>query len=287
VTTEFQKYSTHPYMANSLLPDSPEQTNWAMPQLVRTEFGNTTTRVYAGRIANVSGFTLTAPVIFDEQQLGMAANQHFQVARCVYPNLVPGSEISFKTMFCAPDEILGFRFGSPTWLEDYREETGSGYLAWVEGALSGPRTGTSARSMINQEAARKFEQAFKSARYVDFEDGMENEFSRELSLLVRKYGAASQQSIARLLADNSISRMVVSEALRVLGQMEDSSSHQARLWLLEQGLSSPSPLVRDGAVVGLALLDDPNAVTYLREAVKTETVESLRRDMTKVLEQLA
>ena len=291
MTVDLHKYSMHPCGLNSLFLSSPEQSSRVpgLGRFVRTSLGNTITGMYAGQIANVSGFTVTLPsaiVETDEQHQLVPANQKFTIGRFIHPDLTLAGESTSGTVYRNLDDFTLFNMGNyyPTWLEKDFEEVG--VALWLEGFLTSTATDTNTYSMTSREAQKKFEQAFRSARHVDFEDGIENEFSAELTRLVRRYGAVSKESIARLLGDTAISRDVVSEALRVLGRMEDSSSHQARLWLLERGLSSPSPVVRDGAIIGLAFLDDRSAGPYLSEALKSETVEPLKRDIAKILHQL-
>ncbi len=136
-------------------------------------------------------------------------------------------------------------------------------------------------------AEAKFRSVFEQGAEEKFEDGMESEFSRELESLVKAYGAASKPILARLLEDASISPAVWAEALRCLGRLDDPASREARLWVLEKGLTSPFLIIRDGAALGLASMDDPSAIPYLQLAVDSERVPELRTDMEQVLSQLA
>lgn len=138
----------------------------------------------------------------------------------------------------------------------------------------------------NPSAEAKFRAAFQRGREERFEDGMESGFSQELELLVRAYGPSSKELLARLLEDESVSDRVWGEAMRALGRVDDPISREARLWVLEQGLSSGSALVRDGAALGLASLDDPSAIPYLQRAIDSEMLGGLRADMKDVLLQL-
>jgi hypothetical protein len=44
--------------------------------------------------------------------------------------------------------------------------------------------------------------------------------------------------------------------------------------------------VRDGATLGLASLNDPQAITPLKQAIEREQIGELREDMQQVLDQL-
>lgn len=127
---------------------------------------------------------------------------------------------------------------------------------------------------------------FASAKDQIFEDGMESNFSRELVEFVKAYGHSAMEIIIRIVLSDRINFEIVSEALRVIGRIHHPATCRERLWLLESGLYSSSARVRDGAVVGLAYLDDPIAITPLGLAIKRESVTELRQDMEQVLSQL-
>jgi hypothetical protein len=137
-----------------------------------------------------------------------------------------------------------------------------------------------------REFQSRFERLFNSARDLLFDDGMETDFSKRLQELVRSCGPLSKDILARLLEDPTVSTEVLAEALRWLGRMEDESTRPARLWLLERALTAEDPSIRDGAVLGLASLDDPSAIRDLTRAAQREVMPSLQRDIEQVLDQL-
>jgi hypothetical protein len=72
----------------------------------------------------------------------------------------------------------------------------------------------------------------------------------------------------------------LAEALRWAGRVETTGGdHEERLNVLSSGLSHRSPIVRDGATVGLGHLNDPIALAYLRSAIMRETIPELREDI--------
>jgi hypothetical protein len=127
---------------------------------------------------------------------------------------------------------------------------------------------------------------FREARSITFEDGMESDFSRELVRLVRQYGKTAMAVITSLIVNDNVNAEVAAETLRWLGRVDHPPSHHDRLWLLERSLLSTSVLVRDGAALGLASLDDPHAIPYLRQAIDREKYASLREDLKQVHYQL-
>lgn len=76
------------------------------------------------------------------------------------------------------------------------------------------------------------------------------------------------------------------EALRWLGRIDHAESYEYRRWLLERSLSLSSTRVRDGAILGLASMDDKHAIPYLKRAIEEEQCSELKADMESVLEQL-
>ena len=160
----------------------------------------------------------------------------------------------------------------------------------AEASTVGDDCGQSSSTVMQRELTRYVEDAitrlFESAEDQNFEDGMESDFSRELVTLIRKYGDLAMSEVSYLITYDRVDREIASEALRWLGRIDDPSSYDSRLWVLEQSLSSKSPLVRDGAALGLASLRDANAVQYLRRAVERESIAELRCDLEEILEGL-
>lgn len=127
---------------------------------------------------------------------------------------------------------------------------------------------------------------FESYAHVEFEDGMDNGFVDELTDLIIKYGRKAVYAIVDIVAGKVAKPQLISEALRWLGLIKHPASYKERLYLLEVSLRSPSRWIRDGAALGLASLNDINAIPYLREAIDREQILDLRKDMELVLERL-
>ena len=136
------------------------------------------------------------------------------------------------------------------------------------------------------ELSQKIAVLFEAAKDQYFEDGMESEFSRELTALVEAYGNMAVHELAYLALFEKVNAEVASEAFRWLGNMHHGVSSPFRLWLLERSLLCASAMVRDGAILGLASLDDPRAIPYIKRAIEREQCEELRKNMEQVLVQL-
>lgn len=139
---------------------------------------------------------------------------------------------------------------------------------------------------IEEWLAEPLECLFASGREQEFEDGMESDFSNKLVSTVRTYGNPAVKVIADLIINEKVNAAVASEALRWLGELEDQETRCSRLWLLEKALESQSSSVRDGALLGIASMDDPAAIQALERAIQEERIGQLRKFMQEVLLQL-
>lgn len=132
----------------------------------------------------------------------------------------------------------------------------------------------------------KTETIFWAAKGEVFEDGMEGAFSRKLSYFVERYSKDALEAITCLIVYEKVDPEIAGEALRWLGRIAHAESYEYRRWLLERSLSLSSTRVRDGAILGLASMDDKHAIPYLRIAIEKEQCSELKADMELVLEQL-
>lgn len=124
------------------------------------------------------------------------------------------------------------------------------------------------------------------AREETFEDGMESQFSKALISCIKRYGNAAVRVLTEYIVSEHVNAEIASEALRWIGHIEDASTYESRLWLLARGLLSASSRVRDAATLGLAFLNDPQAIPLLEAAIQRECIQELREDMKQVLEDL-
>jgi HEAT repeats len=144
----------------------------------------------------------------------------------------------------------------------------------------------SALQTLTDEIKQQFEKLFAAGKGEFFHDGMESEFSRALLSLVDRYRDVAVEILADLIMGENVNPAVASEALRWIGQIDDLSSHLSRRRLLEQALTSPSAWIRDGAVLGLASMDDPESIHAIKQAFDREQVKELRHEMEQVWMQL-
>lgn len=127
---------------------------------------------------------------------------------------------------------------------------------------------------------------FADAKEEVFEDGMESDFSRNLSEFIVSFGHSAMETLIPVILSERTNTEVASEAFRVLGRLNHKTTYRDRLWILERGLYSASARVRDGAILGLAFMNDSIAIAPLKSAIDRECIPELRQDMEQVLVQL-
>jgi hypothetical protein len=146
------------------------------------------------------------------------------------------------------------------------------------------------KNSIESQAYEKinadFHTLFNDAREEIFEYGVKTEFSTQLTYLISLYGEKAITALADLLHSEHATIETQWEALRWLGKIDDPFTRQARRRLLERSLESSLARLRDGALQGLASMDDPDSIPSLKVAIEQEAIPELHEDMLGVLQQL-
>lgn len=138
------------------------------------------------------------------------------------------------------------------------------------------------RTSVKDELAELFNREMDEV----FEDGVESEFTRGVRSIIVKGGESAVDALTSIVFYRSVNEGLAAESLELLGRMNERITHGRRLWLLESALFSNSARIRDAASLGLASLDDPHAIPYIRKAIEEEHCNELREDLEQVLEQL-
>lgn len=169
----------------------------------------------------------------------------------------------------------------------------AGACVALEGSM---RTGATALEEVAENASEgltqsaiaaieALERAFRDSVETVFEDGVASDFSQTIQALVRTRPDAAFPWLAQLAASGERARQV-SEVARWIGELRDQPTAADRRTFLAGALRSPSSVVRDGAVLGLSFLEDPEIVPLLSEAAKREPVPELRRDIESLVDEL-
>ena len=148
---------------------------------------------------------------------------------------------------------------------------------------SGTRTqGAKARAELEEKVRSILVIAGES----DYEDWQDSVFAQELAPLVRKYGEAAVKCVGEMVTRDGCGALVAGDALESLGRLHDPATSDARLRVLERGLSSKSVKIRAGAAFGLAYMGDARALPSLNRAIKKETSSTLREHMEHIRRRL-
>lgn len=129
--------------------------------------------------------------------------------------------------------------------------------------------------------------AFKTSESEDFEDGMDSILSENLADILQRRGWISVAGILAIILTEGVNRLVASEALKILGEVQDDATHQSRRQVLEYlMLEHPSAYIRDGAVYGLTTMNDPASIPAFKQALEKEDIPLLRHLIEIALEDL-
>jgi hypothetical protein len=150
------------------------------------------------------------------------------------------------------------------------------------------RTETAHIEKISQvEASEEIKGIFRSIEEETLEDELEDEFAKSLLEYVNKYEGIAINEIQHFILKDELAPELAEATLRILGDIDHKPTYNYRRWLLEKALiHCSSPIVRDGANLGLSYMDDPHAIPYLKKAIQNEKLPLLRKVMVKTLDQL-
>jgi len=149
-----------------------------------------------------------------------------------------------------------------------------------------PFNAATSRTLNLGRAGVELDELRSSARDEVFEDGVESNFSIRFLNLFDRNPEPVLEVITALIVNRKMDDESAAETLRILGRITHHPTHSARLWLLERSLNSHSATVRDGALLGIASMDDSSAAPYLRKALLKEHITGLREDLEQALDLL-
>jgi hypothetical protein len=120
-----------------------------------------------------------------------------------------------------------------------------------------------------------------------FESGYRSQLARQIQYVIDHYGEPAISVIANLILNDKVNPDVADEALRWIGAMSNPITHLARRRLLERCLMQANSLyIKDGAGIGLASMDDPDAIPVIMAAIAKEKNLEFKRDLQLIHDQL-
>lgn len=114
-------------------------------------------------------------------------------------------------------------------------------------------------------------------------DGISDILYDRVEGLIFKYDQQALKFIKELFDEGSINSEVINDTLSIIGDIEHPETSSFRLELLEHFLFSPSHYVRDGAILGIANLNDLSAIESLKQAVEREKLSEIKNGMLKII----
>jgi hypothetical protein len=120
----------------------------------------------------------------------------------------------------------------------------------------------------------------------EIEDGMSNDIGDKIKNLINEHKDLAVHLFAAIVHSKQLPEDVLSHALRWIGRIKHEETFHDRLWLLRNCLWSSSPIIRDGAALGIASLGSTHAIPSLQQAIQRERLPSLRVDLQQVLNEL-
>lgn len=173
-------------------------------------------------------------------------------------------------------------------LGGYSPQAQSDLVVTAEEEKQIDRTETAHIEKISQvDITKRVEGIFRAVAEEALEGEIEDEFAKSLSELIRQYEGSAVNEIEHFIIKEVVASEAAEATLRILGDVNHKPTYKYRRWLLGKALLyCSSPIVRDGANVGLAYMDDPHAIPLLKKAILNEENPLLRKVMNKTLSQL-
>ncbi len=130
-------------------------------------------------------------------------------------------------------------------------------------------------------------QIFGNLTGLESDDEGDDRFEEPVRSLVYSFGRRAVCEIDHLIHNGHLPPDAIRFTLRVLGDIEHPETHGYRRWLLQRVLlGSSAPVIRDGANVGLSLMDDPKAIPTIKEAITKERSPLVSKLLKRTLYQL-
>ncbi len=136
-------------------------------------------------------------------------------------------------------------------------------------------------------AKNEVDRLFSLATFIDLEPGTRNGFSEGIELVIERHGGVALDALKDIILNEETASSIAMEALKYVGNTDSIVWHNERRLMLETCLlESSSAWVRDGAGLGLSFLGDVRSISTLEQAIKQETSQALKADLSQILYRL-
>jgi hypothetical protein len=127
---------------------------------------------------------------------------------------------------------------------------------------------------------------FASAKHQILDDELDDEFARDLGETINHYGKTAFDLIYEWILGEKIAPSIARDVIVLVGRIE-TKQNEDRLIFLERCLQiKASAQIRYAVVLALAYVDDKNSIPSVTNAIQSEPLESMKRDMRQLLTQL-
>ncbi len=135
----------------------------------------------------------------------------------------------------------------------------------------------------NRIVEAQIKKLFDEGKHEIFEDGKDTDFSNTLIRIIENHGNSAIGILSNEIFSGLVNIDVASETLRWIGRINHPKTHDSRFDLLTRSLLHNFPTIREGAIIGLDLMADRKAITFIENAIQKEELPILREDMKQVL----
>ncbi len=165
-----------------------------------------------------------------------------------------------------------------------RLSTGGGSTARSEFAISRQEVDNSTArqadsGFLNREASFLLEAASDTGAG----DDPETQFYEQLQAFIARYQKQAVDALNTSIMSQQNKSFGVSKLLEAMGAIDDAVTVSERFWVLQRGLLSSSRMIRYGAALGFASLQDSRALPVLEHAVARELNEEVRSVVQQVI----
>lgn len=153
--------------------------------------------------------------------------------------------------------------------------------------IAASETNSLIHDLLHEEYIREtVREIFSIGEYEILADSQEREFSDRLLDFIDHFHNEAVAAIEEAIGEAIDNVNLIADVLSAVGNSDDVASHEMRCGLLVKYLTSSTPLIRYGAIMGLISLNDFKSIPAVKDALKTETDKMLRGILGQLLDRL-
>lgn len=119
-----------------------------------------------------------------------------------------------------------------------------------------------------------------------FYDGEQSWFSQALTFFINKHGLNAFKALNDFLFTKKQTPSITAEALNWISEIRHAPSMAHQWYILEKMLEHSNAKIRDAAVLGFSIIDDPKAIPLLRKTEEIEPIPEIKQLIRQVITQI-